>query len=210
MSKENNIVIVAAYLSLEPATKNFEQLTQLAKEKKIHTDGMVLVQKDLGGKLSVVETGDHLGRKGMGWGGGVGLLVGMVSGALLAPVLIGAAAGAAIGKIAKKKVESGLEDGLGQNLKPGNSVILAIVDEDDKLAAEQAMVDSLAKSVAVMDKAGMKGLKEALGEAAGKFNPDRTVLPIPDKTFGGVAGRTIDQSVADWSMIPHEIGRAHV
>lgn len=203
MSKENNIVIVAAYLSLEPATKNFEQLTQLAKEKKIHTDGMVLVQKDLGGKLSVVETGDHLGRKGMGWGGGVGLLVGMVSGALLAPVLIGAAAGAAIGKIAKKKVESGLEDGLGQNLKPGNSVILAIVDEDDKLAAEQAMVDSLAKSVAVMDKAGMKGLKEALGEAAGKFNPDRTVLPIPDKTFGGVAGRTIDQSVADWSMIPH-------
>ena len=82
-------------------------------------------------------------------------------------------------------------------------MILAIVDEDDKLVAEQALVDSPAKSVAVMDKAGTKGLKEALGEAAGKFNPDRTVLPIPDKAFGGVAGRTIDQSVADWSMIPH-------
>jgi arylsulfatase A-like enzyme/uncharacterized membrane protein len=201
MSKENNIVIVAAYLSLEPATKNFEQLTQLAKEKKIHSDGMVLVQKDLGGQLSVVETGDHLGRKGMGWGGGVGLLVGLVSGALLAPVLLGAAAGAAIGKIAKKKVESGLEEGLGQNLKPGNSVILTIVDEDDKLVAEQALVDSPAKSVAVMDKAGTKGLKAALAEAAGKFNPDRTVLPIPDKKFGGVAGRTMDTSTVDWSFV---------
>ena len=203
MSKENNIVIVAAYLSLEPATKNFELLTQQAKEKKIRTDGMILVQKDLEGKLSVLETGDHLGRKGMGWGGGVGLLVGMVSGALLAPVLIGAAAGAALGKLAKKKVESGLEKGLGENLKPGNSVILAIVEEDDKLAAEQALANSPAKSVAVIDKAGVKGLKEALGEAAGKFNPDRTVLPIPDKAFSGVAGHTLDNSVADWSMIPH-------
>ncbi len=45
-------------------------------------------------------------------------------------------------------------------------------------------------------------MKDALAEAAGKFNPDRTVLPIPDRAFGGTAGRTLDQSVADWSMIP--------
>ena len=28
------------------------------------------------------------------------------------------------------------------------------------------------------------------------------MLPIPDKTFGGVAGRTLKDSVADWSFIP--------
>jgi len=28
------------------------------------------------------------------------------------------------------------------------------------------------------------------------------VLPIPDRNFGGVVGRTMDTSVADWSMIP--------
>ncbi len=28
------------------------------------------------------------------------------------------------------------------------------------------------------------------------------MLPIPDRAFGGVAGRTIDQSVPDWLMIP--------
>ena len=36
----------------------------------------------------------------------------------------------------------------------------------------------------------------------GKFVPDRTVLPIPDRNFGGMMGRTIDQSVPDWTIIP--------
>jgi arylsulfatase A-like enzyme len=31
---------------------------------------------------------------------------------------------------------------------------------------------------------------------------DRGPLPIPDRAFGGTAGRTVDQSVPDWSMIP--------
>ena len=35
------------------------------------------------------------------------------------------------------------------------------------------------------------GLKEALAEAGGKLSPDRTVLPIPDRTFGGTIGRTL-------------------
>ena len=53
-----------------------------------------------------------------------------------------------------------------------------------------------------MGKAGVRGLKDALAEAASKFSPDRTVLPVPDRGFGGTAGRTIDASVPDWSMIP--------
>ena len=77
-----------------------------------------------------------------------------------------------------------------------------MVDDDDRLAAERALAGTPAKSVAQMDKKGVRGLKDALAEAAGKFNPDRTVLPIPDRTFGGTAGRTLRDSVADWSMIP--------
>jgi arylsulfatase A-like enzyme/uncharacterized membrane protein len=199
MSKEQNIVIIAGYQATEPATKNFDALVQLVKGKKIQTDGMILVQKDLDGKITVNETGDHLGRKGVAWGGGVGLLVGLVAPVLLAPVVVGAAAGALVGKFAKHKVESGVESGLGEKLKPGMAAILAIVREGDRLAAQQAMADSPAKSVAIVD----EGLKEALAEAAGKFNPDRTVLPIPDRTFGGTIGRTLDTAVADWTMIPH-------
>ena len=46
----------------------------------------------------------------------------------------------------------------------------------------------------------MGALKESLGEAMGKFSPDRTVLPIPDPNFGGAIGRTLDTSVADWTI----------
>ena len=148
------------------------------------------------------QTGDHLGRKGMGWGGGVGVLVGLAAPPLLASVAVGAAAGGIVGKFAKHKVDSGLEEGLGEKLKPGTAAIIAIIDEEHRLEAERALAGSPAKSVAPMDKHGLRGLKDALAEAAGKFVPDRTVLPIPDKTFGGTAGRTLKHSVADWSFIP--------
>lgn len=202
MSEERNIVIIAAYPAAEAAAKNFDALVQLAKKKKIKTDGMILVSRDKDGKLAVSETGDHLGRKGMGWGGGVGLLVGLAAPPLLASVVVGSAAGAVVGKFAKKKIESGIEAGLGDKLKPGQAAIMTIVAEDDQLAAEQALADSPAKSVTVIDKKGKEGLKDALAEAGGKFNPDRTVLPIPDRKFGGAIARTMDEAVADWSFIP--------
>ena len=144
----------------------------------------------------------RLGRQGTGWTGGVGLIVGLVSPPLLGSVAAGAATGGLIGKFAKRKVESGIESGLGDKLKPGTAAIIAIVDSKDRLAAEQALTDSPAKSVAQMDEKGLKGLKESLAGAAGKFTPDRTVLPIPDRSFGGTIGHTLDKSVADWTIVP--------
>ena len=67
--EENNIVILAGYQTIELGKNNFEQLVQLAKDKMINTEGMILVEKDKEGNVSVNETGDHLGRKGLGWGG---------------------------------------------------------------------------------------------------------------------------------------------
>ncbi|MBP1775511.1 MAG: arylsulfatase, partial [candidate division NC10 bacterium] len=197
---QKNIVIMAGYQDIDTARKDFDGLIQLVKDKKVRTDGIILAQHDKDGKASVSETGDHLGRKGMGYGGGVGLLVGLFAPPLLAAAVVGAAGGALLGKLAKKKVESGLEKGLAEKLKPGSAVILALVAADDQLAAERALAGSPAKSVAEIDEGG---LKEAIAEAGGKFNPDRTVLPIPDKAFGGTVGRTLDNSVADWFMIPH-------
>jgi len=87
--------------------------------------------------------------------------VGLVSPPLLGSVAAGAATGGLIGKFAKRKVESGIESGLGDKLKPGTAAIIAIVDSKDRLAAEQALTDSPAKSVAQMDEKGIKGLRRA-------------------------------------------------
>lgn len=48
----------------------------------------------------------------------------------------------------------------------------------------------------------LRSLGAALREAMGKFNPDRTRLPLPQRRFGGVVGRTMAESVGDWSIVP--------
>ena len=65
----------------------------LVDEKKVAIEGVILVTHAVDGSVSVQQTGDHLGRKGAGWGGGVGLAVGLFAPPLLASVAVGAVAG---------------------------------------------------------------------------------------------------------------------
>ena len=195
-------VIMAAYPSAGPAQQDFDALVKLIRDKAVVSEGVILVQHDADGQVKVTQTGDHLGREGLGWGGGVGLVVGLFAPPLLASVAVGGAAGGLVGKFAEHKVGSGIEKGLGGKLAPGTAAVIAVVDGEGRLAAERALAGSLARSVAPIDGKGVRDLKNALAEAAGKFSPDRTVLPIPDRNFGGTMGRTIGQSVPDWTMIP--------
>ena len=107
-----------------------------------------------------------------------------------------------MGKFADKQVQTGLRDKIGEALKPGTAAIIVMVDEDQQHGVERVLGGALARSVVTTDKKGDAALKDSLAEAMGKFSPDRTVLPIPDRNFGGSLGRTIGKSVADWSMIP--------
>jgi uncharacterized membrane protein len=104
-------VIMAAYQDTGMAERDFEALAGLVKGKTVTSEGLILVEHDLGGKVSVTQTGDHMGRKGLGWGGGVGLVVGLFSPPMLASIVIGAAAGALVGRFARHRMESGIEQG---------------------------------------------------------------------------------------------------
>ncbi len=202
MAEELTDVLVAGYRGIEAATKDFDGLVELVKGKVVRIEGAILVSHDEAGEVVVEQTGDSLGRKGVAWGGGVGFLVGLAAPPLLAATVVGAAAGGIAGHFAKHKVETGLHDKIGEALKPGTAVILAMFGEDQRFAVERALAGALLLSVAESEKSGVAALQDSLAEAMGKFEPDRTVLPIPDRTFGGVAGRTFESSVADWSFIP--------
>ena len=194
-------LILAAYQSTDAANTDFDGLVGLISARTVSSDGCILVQRDDRGRVSVVNTGNKLGRKGAGWGGGVGVLVGLAAPPLLASIAVGAATGGLVGKFAQRRVESGLEEGIGEKLQPGTAAILALVAEDDLLAAEQALSGSPAKSRVEMEGDSLGDLRQAIADAAGKFNPDRTVLPLQDPAFGGVAGRTIGESVPDWTIV---------
>ena len=193
-------LLMAAYPSVDVAQQDFDKLAAAVADKTVKSDGIILVEHAADGQVKVTHTADNLGRKGLSWGGGVGVLVGLFNPAMLGAVVVGGAVGGLVGKFTKKKVDAGLEENLGEKLPAGAAVVIAFIDTDDRLVAERALSNTPAHSVAQMD--GLTDLKSALAEAAGKFTPDRSRLPIPDKTFAGVAGRTMKDSVADWSMIP--------
>ena len=200
MTETPTDVLVAGYEDIDEATKDFESLVALVREQRVSIEGVILVTHAEDGAVSVRQTGDHRGRTGVGWGGGVGLAVGLFAPPLLASVAVGALAGGVISKFIDHRVEQEIHEKIGENLPPGAAGIIAVFDDGQRLGVEQALAGAMMRSVVQGEKSGTAALKESLAEAMGKFSPDRSVLPLPDPAFGGTVGRTLDASVADWTI----------
>ncbi|MFN8128303.1 MAG: arylsulfatase [Candidatus Nanopelagicales bacterium] len=196
------VLYLAGYPEVEAARQEFHDLVEGVRAKTVKARAMILVTKDADGVVTVQDTGDHLGRRGAGWGGGVGVLVGLFAPPLLGSVAVGAAAGGVIGKFAGHKIRRSIEERVSEALKPGTALVIGIFPADQQLAVERALSGAVLKSTVTSDEDSIQELKRALAEAMGKFEPDRTVLPVPDRKFGGTVGRTLDDSVPDWSFIP--------
>jgi uncharacterized membrane protein len=165
MSDTDFDVVIAAYLIPDLARKDFDALVKLAADKQLTVEGVALVTNDADGKVTIDETGDHLGRKGLKIGGGVGLVVGLLAPPLLASAVIGGAAGAVVGTFARHRVNSGLEDKMGAALPPGTAGVVAIYDRAKTDTVDAALASAVRKSVAQIDGGGAKQLKAALAEA---------------------------------------------
>ncbi len=158
-------VLIAVYLIPELAQQDFDKFVELAKEGSISTDGVVLVTKDAQGEVAVKETGDHLGRKGLKVGGGVGLVVGLFAPPLLAATAVGAAVGGLTGKFARKRLETGIGEKMDDALPPGSAGIIAVYDHGDADAVTRALENAIRSSKSQIDKASAKELKAGLEEA---------------------------------------------
>jgi arylsulfatase len=165
MSDTEFDVVIAAYLIPDLAQQDFDALVKLVTDKQLTVEGVALVTNDADGNVTLNETGDHLGRKGMEVGGGVGLVVGLFAPPLLASVVVGGAAGALAGKFARHRVESGLEDKMGAALPPGSAGIVAIYDRAKASTVDATLTSAVRKSVAQVDGGSVKQLKAALAEA---------------------------------------------
>ena len=165
MSDESLDVVIAVYLIPDLAKQDFDGLVKLVEDKTVSTDGVVLVTKDPEGEVHVEETGDHLGRTGVKVGGGVGLVVGLLAPPLLAATAVGAVAGGLLGKFAKKRVASGIGEKMDEALPAGSAGVIAIYDQANAEAVDQALANAIRKSTAQIDKASAKELKAGLAEA---------------------------------------------
>jgi arylsulfatase len=113
----------------------------------------------------VVETGDHLGKRGAKIGGGAGLVVGLFAPPLLAATAVGAVAGGVMGKFAKHRLESGIGEKMDAALPPGTGGVIAIYDSGGADAVAGALPNAVRTSVAHIDSLSAKELKSGLAEA---------------------------------------------
>ena len=159
-------VLIAVYLIPDLAQRDFDEYVKLAKEGTITTDGVALVLKDADGNVEVKETGDHLGRKGVKVGGGVGLVIGLFAPPLLAATVVGAAAGGLAGKFARHRMKAGIGEKLDDALPPGSAGLIAVYEHADADAVARALGNAIRSSIAQIDKASAKELKAGLEEAS--------------------------------------------
>lgn len=167
MSDQDQLdVLIAVYLVPDLARQDFDSYVKLVEEGTVSTEGVAVVMKDTNGEIEVLETGDHLGRKGAKVGGGVGLVLGLFAPPLLAATAVGAAVGGLAGRFARKRVQAGIGEKMDDALPPGSAGIIAIYDSDDADAVARALVNSIRSSTAQIDKASAKELKAGLEEAS--------------------------------------------
>jgi arylsulfatase len=112
MTERPLTLLVAASPDRETARTEFAALAEAIAAKQVASQGMILVSKDGDGAVTLDDTGNHLGRRGAGWGGGVGVLVGLFAPPMLASVAVGAARRG--GGRASHKLTGGLQEGWGR------------------------------------------------------------------------------------------------
>src|SRR6266550_3206737 len=134
MSDTEFDVVIAAYLIPDLAQQDFDALVKLVGDKQLTVEGVALVTNDADGNVTITETGDHLGRKGL--------------------EIVGGAAGSLVGKFARHRVESGLEEKMGAALPPGSAGIVAIYDRGKAGTVDAALASAVRKSVAEVDGGG--------------------------------------------------------
>ena len=167
MSEQDQLdVLIAVYLIPDLARQDFDRFVKLVEEKAVSTEGVVLVTKHASGEVEVLETGDHLGRKGLRLGAGVGLVIGLFSPPLLAATAVGGAVGELASTFARKRVLAGIEEKMDDALPLGSAAVIAIYDHEGANSVAKVLSNAIRTSTVQIDKASAKDLKAGLEKAS--------------------------------------------
>ncbi|MET1007356.1 MAG: DUF1269 domain-containing protein [Propionibacteriaceae bacterium] len=130
---------IAAYDDAAAADADWDQVKQLAKDKVITVEALILVSRDADGKIHVKDNAHEAGI-----GAAVGAVGGAIVGLIFPPALlasavvgagIGAGAGVVVDQVTKHEIRSDVEN----TLPPGSSGIVAIFEERWVTEVEKAL-----------------------------------------------------------------------
>ncbi len=121
-------MIVIAFDNENEADKVLDSLKAMESMDVVDLKNGAVIVRSESGDVKINETSDFDTKQGAIGGAAAGAVLGLLSGGLLRGALLGAAGGAAAGKF----VDLGLEDDflkeIGDNLGPGSSAVVALID----------------------------------------------------------------------------------
>lgn len=159
-------LIVAAFQDEKSADGALKKLKEAKRENLIGIVNAAVLRKDANGKLHIKETA-NIGGKAATLGGVAGAAIGLIAGPAL---LVPAAVGALVGGLASKLRDRGFSDDrlkmLGEGMKPGSSVIVAVVEHTWVVQVQKAMAEAGADAVTAALSADIAAQLEAGHETA--------------------------------------------
>lgn len=159
-------LIVAAFQDEKSAEEALANLKEAKKEKLIGIVNAAVLRKDANGKLHIKETA-NIGGKTAALGGVAGAAIGLIAGPAL---IVPAAVGALIGGLAGKLKDHGFKDErlkmLGENMKPGSSAIVAVVEHTWVAQVQNAIAEAGADAMTAALGADIAAQLEAGHETA--------------------------------------------
>jgi uncharacterized membrane protein len=153
---------IAAYSDPDAAQADWDDIKQLARDKVITVDGLVLVRRADDGKIEVKDDASDVG---------VGAVVGAVGGAiiglifppaLLASAVVGAGIGAGAGALIDHHAMSEIKADVEDVLPPGSSGIVALFEERWVTDVEKALAKADKISKHEVDSASAEDVKAAV------------------------------------------------
>jgi uncharacterized membrane protein len=161
-------LFVAEFTDTASAWATYEALLGLEDGRHVAIDGVIVVKRDAGGKLDIQKATDHSTKKGAKYG----IVGGVVLGVLFPPSILASAVsvgvfGAALGKVRQLHHRTELADQLADAIAPGNSGIVALVEDPGVVEVRKALAVANRVVESAVDDVAAKDIKAAAKEAEG-------------------------------------------
>ena len=160
MSDQSQVPVdlyVAAYADPDAAQADWDAIKELAKQDVIEVDALVLVSRDLDGKIDVKDN-FHVVGVAAGLGAAGGLIIGLIfPPAFLASAVVGAGLGAGTGGLVDHYIKKEIKADVEHDMPPGSSAILAVFEERWVAKIERALAKAQKVTRHKVDKASVEG-----------------------------------------------------
>lgn len=159
-------LLVADFANTTSAQEAYAALKEVEDGRHVEVEGVIVVKREVDGKVEVQRATDHTTRRGLTWG----VVGGAALGLIFPPTILGSAAvlgaaGAAAGKVGQLHHRHELADELASAIEPGHSGIVALVSDPAAVELRRALQRADSIVMTAIDDVVAKDVRAAAKEA---------------------------------------------